>query len=357
MIRLAIITIYDNNNIGNRLQNYAMQEFLEFNFDCKSVTIKNLTYKSSMSRSIKELLEKTYSRFKSNIVKRKIKSFILFSENINYTSEILYTGDNLDKFKNKYDKFIIGSDQIWNYDFREKYFGNFEFGLFADSSKCISYSASIGINDIPNDKKEIYKYGLNHLKYISVRENRAKEIVEELTGRTDVEVLVDPTMLLTPKEWDRVSKKPKQLNFDNYILNYFLGELSELRRKEIERIAKENNCKIINILDQNDPFYVCGPSEFLYLEKHAFLICTDSFHSSVFAILYDRPFIVFDREDNVVKMNSRIDTLLDKFNLKNRRYNGKITNENLEHDYKDAYKILEEERKKSFKFLEDALKN
>ena len=141
-----------------------------------------------------------------------------------------------------------------------------------------------------------------------------------------------------------------------YILNYFLGELSEERKKEIDRIAKENNCEVINILDKKSPFYQTGPSEFLWLEKNAFLICTDSFHSSVFAILYNRPFIVFDREGNGQGKNSRIETLISKFKLKNREYNGKnITQENLEHDYTEAYKILEEERKKSDKFLRKAL--
>ena len=71
---------------------------------------------------------------------------------------------------------------------------------------------------------------------------------------------------------------PKQLKNDKYILNYFLGELSEQRKNEIERIAKENDCEIINILDKNGPYYETGPSEFLYLEQNAFLICTDSFH-------------------------------------------------------------------------------
>lgn len=94
----------------------------------------------------------------------------------------------------------------------------------------------------------------------------------------------------------------------------------------------------------------------MWLEKNAFLICTDSFHSSVFAILYNRPFIVFDREGNGQGMNSRIETLISKFKLKNREYNGKnITKENLEHDYTEAYKILDEERKKSDNFLRKAL--
>ena len=115
------------------------------------------------------------------------------------------------------------------------------------------------------------------------------------------------------KNFLQKTKKPK------YILNYFLGNLSPKRRKEIERVAKENNCEIINILDKNDPLYVSGPSEFLYLEKNAFLICTDSFHSSVFAILYNRPFVVFDREEKGIEnMGSRIDTLINKFKMNNR---------------------------------------
>ena len=226
---------------------------------------------------------------------------------------------------------------------------------FAKPEQKIAFSASFGIRELPEQFKQKTADALKSFKAISVREDSGKKIVEELTGRTDVEVLVDPTMLLTPEEWDKVSKKPKQLNFDKYILCYFLGELSEKRKKEIERVAKENDCKIINILDKKDPFYETGPSEFLYLEKNAFLICTDSFHSSVFAILYNRPFIVFDREDSLVKMNSRLDTLLKKFELEDRRYEGEIKKEQLKTDYTKAYEILEKEREKSMKFLKKAL--
>ena len=114
------------------------------------------------------------------------------------------------------------------------------------------------------------------------------------------------------------------------------------------RIAKENGCEVINVLDKNSPFYQTGPSEFLYLEKNAFLICTDSFHSSVFSILFNRPFIVFNREDINKSMNSRIDTLINKFELKNRQFENRITKENLHQDYTKAYEILEKEREKCF---------
>ena len=75
----------------------------------------------------------------------------------------------------------------------------------------------------------------------------------------------------------------------------------------------------------------------------------------VFGLIFNRPFIVFDRDDKEAKMNRRVDTLINKFKLKNRKFEGRITEENVNHDYSEAYKILEEERKKSEAFLKKAL--
>lgn len=86
------------------------------------------------------------------------------------------------------------------------------------------------------------------------------------------------------------------------------------------------------------------------------MICTDSFHSTIFAILYEKPFLVFDREDTNARMNSRLETLLNKFKLQNRWYKDKITEEHLRGNYKKTVdKILEEERKKAKKFIEKAI--
>ena len=353
MKEIGIITINDNNNYGNRLQNYAVQTILlRTGLNC--TTIKNYSVlnnkdqyiMSTYKKIIKIKLKKIKCFFKSN--ERK-KCFLKFNKNILYSRDYLGNSKMLDR----YEWLCVGSDQVWNPTFGR--LSEFDLAYFNHSSKKFSFSASFGINELPEQYKEKTVNALKDFKAISVREEAGKKIVEELTGRKDVQVLVDPTMLLTTDEWDKVAKKPEQLKTDKYILNYFLGELSETRKKEIDRIARENNCEVINILDKNSTFYQTGPSEFLYLEKNAFLICTDSFHSSVFAILYNRPFIVFDREDSLVSMNSRIETLINKFNLKNRKFTGRITEENLKHDYTEAYEILEKERKKSDDFLRKAL--
>ena len=348
MKKVGIITINDNNNYGNRLQNYAVQEVLK-KINVEPITLKNEPATNTKNKYLLRKIKSFFNRGSySKIIERK-ECFEDFNKNINFSSKKITPYSKL----NEYDYFVVGSDQVWNPNFGR--LRDVDLLEFAESRKKISFSASFGVSKLSEEYNSKLKKDLKDFKAISVREDAGKEIIEEIVGRKDVQVLVDPTMLLTPNEWDKIAKKPKQLKSNRYILNYFLGELSEERKKEIERIAKENNCEIINILDRNSPFHQTGPGEFVYLEKNAFLVCTDSFHSCVFAILYDRPFIVFDRDDSYVKMNSRLDTLLKKFNLKDRWYKNKIMKEQLKANYEEAFNILEDERRKSKKFLENAI--
>lgn len=352
MKKIGILTINDNGNYGNRLQNYAVQHVLEEKgFDVN--TISNQKNNHSVIFMFKNLIKLLMPNNKGN----RYRNFVKFNKNIKY-SKIHIDEDHIStKLNELYDCFFSGSDQVWNPTFGRM--SDIDFLTFADENKRFSFSASFGVTKIPEEKKEYYKDRLEKFKCISVREDAGKKIVEDLTGRKDVVVLIDPTMLLSSEEWDKLSKMPKQiekLKIKKYILNYFLGDLSDKRYKEIEKIAQENGCEIINLLDKNSPFYSSGPSEFLWLEKNAFLICTDSFHSSVFAIIYNRPFIIFDREGQEQNMNSRLETLISKFHLKDRKYNEKnITHNNLNHDYSDAYKILKKEKDKSNAFLRNVL--
>lgn len=337
-----LVTIYDNNNYGNRLQNYATYAFFKKN-GLKLTTIKEDYY--SIRYKIKTAIKIIINYNNYRVYYKRRKKFMEFSN-------IIPSKKYSKKMINDENSFIIGSDQVWNPYYDTTTLLHF---LPFECKKKISFASSFGVSNINTDPlKDNYKL-LNNFNYISVREDSGQKIIKKLTGRTDVEVLIDPTMLLTAEEWDKVSKKPAMLKTDKYILNYFLGNLSEERRNEINRVAQENNCEVINILDKESPFYECGPSEFLYLEKNAFLICTDSFHSSVFGILYNTPFLVFEREDNTVSMNSRLDTLLSKFKLEDRRYKGKITKKALKCDYTEAYRILDKERIKSMNFLKTAL--
>jgi len=299
MKKAGILTLFGEYNFGNRLQNYAVQEVLKN----KGLEVETIKYMLRNDNSIVINNEREENR---------LKKFKEFNKKIKFSDEILYrSNETIDSFGEDYDYIILGSDQIWNYSF-EKFFSGTPLGSFAPKHKKFSISASFGVDYLPEKNSNIYnicqKY-LKEIKDISVREFAGKEIVEKLTGRNDVEVLIDPTMMLTAEKWENLMKKPENLKNDKFIVKSFLGSVSEEVWEELRRIAKENDCEIIDISDKNSPFYDVGPAEFLYLEKNAFLVATDSFHSCVFAILFSTPFVVFERQDKVKSMYSRIETL------------------------------------------------
>jgi len=354
MLKIGIISIFGNKNYGNKLQNYALKKYLE-GYNCDVYTI------IKDNGIIKNILK---------IVKRKLFLLLLpnNSKTIDYKRETIFS-----KFTNKYlqpykinknkiklldnffDFYVIGSDQVWNPDVIDKYFG---LRILDNNKPSIAYAASLGLSVVDDNykKKVSEKFTKDYIKYISLREDTGNRIISSITKRDDIETLIDPTLLLKENEWDELIKKPNNLETDKFILCYFLGKLSDKRKKSIEEYAKKENCTIINILDNNSKYYLYGPEEFLYLEKYAKLVCTDSFHSCVFAFIYNTPFVIFDREDTIGNMSSRVTNFISKFKLENRKYNNRnIIEENTNHDYSEGYRILEQERKKSDDFLRKAL--
>lgn len=345
MKRAGIITLFGEYNFGNRLQNYAVQEVLKK----RGIEPETIKYVG---------LEDDVPVIKNQKDKDRLIKFKKFNENIDFAKDTLYKEYEVPKsIVEGYDYIVMGSDQIWNFTF-DKIFSDKALGTFVPKEKRVSLSASFGVDFTPEEGTELYeicKNGLSDIKNISVREDAGKEIVKKLTGREDVEVLIDPTMMLDESDWEKVMKKPDNLKTDKYILKSFLGNASKEALKEIKRVAKENNCEIIDVSDKKSPYYDIGPAEFLYLEKNAFIVVTDSFHACVFSILFSTPFVVFKREGgNLKSMYSRIETLLEKFDMKNRVFDKKITSDIFNNDYTKAHKILKKEQEKANNFLQIA---
>ena len=196
------------------------------------------------------------------------------------------------------------------------------------------------------------------MKHISVREHAGAEIVKKLTGR-EVPVLLDPTLTLTKNQWNKIVSRPAWYKDEKYFLVFFLSMLPELVRNEIEHIAKENNLKIVDLMDEaNIDYYTSTPEELLNLIKNAEVVYTDSFHCTVFSILFNTAFVNCSRENMGMNMDSRMDTLLGLFNLQHRKTDKRknyIVENPLELKYPDVEAILEPEREKSRKFLLNAL--
>ncbi|MBR6253596.1 MAG: polysaccharide pyruvyl transferase family protein [Clostridia bacterium] len=321
MKKVAIITMCGNSNYGNKLQNYALQETLT-RYDLNVYTIWNETFEFYSKRHVRIIIQQLKNIvnhiFGRNYHYTRYKYFIRFNNSfLKYYKTKIYS-NKYDALINKFDCFFIGSDQIWKYTTQGPWFGTYEFGLFEESKKMFSYAASFGISEIPETKREIYNKGLNHMNKISVREQNAVSMVKDLSGRTDARWVLDPTMLLPKDKWSALSLKPKFVEEnEKYILVYFLGKSVYINT--LRRIALEKGLKIICLNNGSYESFHSGPREFVYLFEHAEMIITDSFHACTFSLIFEKPFYVFERKDNELSMLSRIDSLLSRYDLLDRK--------------------------------------
>lgn len=366
-MKVAIITINDNDNYGNRLQNYALQQFLSNKIKIEEVDSiwydLEYTYKTKVDIFSWKLWIKYLINWKN--IRKYLKEFYLkdnirmynigkFTNRINTVFD-LKIKDNLSR---EYDYFIVGSDQVWNPNFWDQKcdHANVRFLKFTSKEKRIAYAASIAIPEIPKDKEQFFKDSLNEMKAISMRETAGANLVKILTGR-EVPVVVDPTILLFKEDWQRLELKPEWYNDEKYIFTYFLGEPSPI----IKNVAKKNNWKIYNLMDKdNFDLYTSRVEEFIHLINHAQLVATDSFHASVFSILMNTPFLVVKRQEKgMADMTSRIDTLMELFGYQDRYIvNGKcdLSDEEILHmDFSNVKAIQEREIERSTIYMKKAL--
>lgn len=361
-MKIGIITLYGHTNYGNKLQNYALQQVLKQE-GIESETIEIL-FTKSLSSKIKLLIIKflsliliktKYRKKKRYATVLRLKKFIKFSNEYINVSKFKIIDYKIPKQLDKnYNFFITGSDQVWNPELDNKeldiYFLN-----FTSKEKRVSYAPSFGSSYIPREKQNYYKRNLEQMNMLSVREVAGQEIIRDLID-TNVPVLIDPTLMLSKEEWLKIAKKPKWLKGEKFILTYFLGEKSTYIEERIEQIAKTKSLKIINLLDfKNYQAYCSDPSEFLSLINNAELFCTDSFHGVVFSTIMETPFIVFERSDHHISMNSRLETILDKFNF-NDRWEYNVLDENIfSVDFSKSKAIIDSEKQKALNFLSQAL--
>ena len=351
MSRIALITLVDFDNYGNRLQNYALEKVLA---DMGNTVTSIVPYKPDFVKwTIKKFIKADGDTLRNKYLKsRRLKEFLEFDNQ--YVNTYAINSNNFDSIQvENYDCFVSGSDQVWNPDWAD-YTYEKTFLRFCRKEKRVAYAASFGVDSIPEKWIDKYKTGLSEFQYLSVRENKAVEIVEELIGKTYERVL-DPTMLLDKDEWDRIAIVPPQCMNKNYILTYFLGGRSDAVNKDILEYARKYDCHVINLLDLNDPNYFVGPDKFVGLISKAKLVLTDSFHATVFSIIYERTFVVYNRKGIGSKMGSRLSSLLDMCDLSGRKRELVDETNLFSCDFENAKKKIEREKIHSIAFLHKAI--
>lgn len=345
-MKIGILTLVGN-NYGNRLQNYALQEYLKsLNADIKVFTFQRNYSKNVALAKVKHLI-KMFTNPDDIFIKEIKSKFKNFNDkHITFAEETVYKSRSNRLLNYKYDMFIVGSDQVWNPGYPLT--SAVDFISFADKRKRISYAASMGMSELPNEKEKQFKQWFNEMYSISVREKSSADLIKKLCSK-EAQVHIDPTMLLTLEQWEKIEKKPEWYDGSKYVLAYFLGEQYSEVKYKLKEARKEFNVQVIHVFSKEQGLnYIHDPAEFLWLVHHAEKVLTDSFHCVVFSILFNKKFSVFRRAGNESNTGSRLDNLLSMFSMP--MFNGcyvEVSNYSRE----VVQDILEKERERSKNYL------
>lgn len=397
-MKIAIITEYYNSdlngsaNYGGVLQAFALCNYLN-NFGTEAVQIcyskkhknqpsKFVQLKKIINRhDIISIIQLFYISAKvrinnvigssqevQNAIKNRRKSVINFTHKIPHSKDV-YTSDTILNLEN-YDVYITGSDQVWHI-VDDSSLDYAYWLMFVQHKKKIAYAASIAMPEIPVGAQENVRNALKDFSAISVREKSDKENLERILQDKSVEWVLDPTMLLSVDDWNTIAKKNKYSD-RRYIFTYILGD-SKAQRKCVQRFAKKNDYIIINIPYLLNHYRSCdrkfgdiqisdvSPEMWISLIRDAEYVFTDSFHGSVFSVLFHKKFFAFkrDNDSNKSSMNSRLYSLFSLFEIENRIISSSMSPEKIsaipDIDYEKVDEILEKERKHSSDFLLNAI--
>lgn len=388
--KTAIVSCYFQHNYGSMLQAYATQMALDklgyenetidiakFNHEIKkakmiyfakaSLTSDVLIFKLGMAKNvlIKKFLKNDYAR----LSKIRADKFDAFSKKYFRLSPQYGSKKELgEKCKDNYSAVLVGSDQLWlpGNIAADYYTLNF----VPKTVNTIAYATSFGQSSLPSDSAKKASGFLKKIKHIGVREESGQKLVKQFAGR-DVPVVCDPTLLFTGEEWMNVQQQQSIIK-GKYILCYFLGN-NPPHREFAKRLKKETGCKIVALthLDEfvksdesyaDETPYDIDPADFLNLIRNAEYVCTDSFHCSVFSILYKREFYTFHRYNRNTRQstNSRLDTLFKIAGIKGRLLTGDETIADclrIKTDFDKAHQKLAVVRQQSFDYLKKALQD
>jgi hypothetical protein len=392
--KVACVIAYakGHNNYGTSLQGYAMiRKIQELGYDVEIIEYeKQLSLFDKVKYVINALRAGEMKVLKKKTLANKdIKDHLQYAEGLRLRTKAVdaykekkliplfhrYTGfRSLSEGSRSYDVVVVGSDQVWlPLSLPNKYFNL----LFVDDSvRKVSYASSFGVSQIPKFQQKATGTYLDRFYKISVREKRAKEIVDSLSHQT-AQVVADPTLLLCREEWENeINETISETTLANmersegkpYIFCYLISP-NEEARIQAKKLSERTGLPIITIkhmeqyreIDETiggEAPYAVDPNDFVRYICRAKYVCTDSFHCSVFSIIFHRQFMTFYRTSNQDKTNrnSRIDSLFEVLGVsKDHIYSGDMELIDSPVEWHTIDYNLESLRKESVKFLHDAL--
>ena len=356
MNKIGILTFNRALNYGAVLQTYGLLKAvtnIDSKYDCEIINYKCAPV---------EYERKIKSRIDSNIIKSILRCSLLISKKMKFnnfcstflkSSSNIYDDNNISLLNETYDKIIVGSDQIWNLNITDNDF-NYLLDFSLDKNKKYSYADSFGKYEIKKEDFSKFKEVLNEFRTISVREESSKVFLKNKLNIQNVEVNLDPTLLLNKEDWLLVKKN--KIIKEKYILIYNVQKPDKIM-KYAEYLKNKTGYKLyyipIGIRPKNGKNFYPNVEEFLNLFYNAEYVLTNSFHGTVFSIIFNKKFMTELPLKN--SKDERINSLLNICQLQSRVLEDNINDLFDDIDWKRVNNLLNIERQKSIDYLKNIL--
>lgn len=325
--KIGIITHWrSKDNYGQTLQIYALQCVLK-DLGVEPFLIRY--YTSGPQRNFKQIVFRCFRLlnpvFLFNSIFTRIARMKIDRESAHHSRGIdEFINNNIQCSTYKYnrrqivnnppefDYYITGSDQVWN-----KLDGTYFLDFVTNEAVCISYAASFGAADYQRYKEQAkVRSLLKKFKAIGVRERSGLDFCNKL-GLDTVQLVPDPTLLLSKSFYQKMSINPRIK--ERFLLLYLLGNQNDLDLEEVFDFAKNNCLKVIFVPGQGQKIMngACFPTlqEWLGLINCATYVVTNSFHGTVFSLIFNKAFLSVPASGKSARMNDRMLTLFNSLNV------------------------------------------
>lgn len=276
---VGILTFHMAHNCGAMLQAYALSNVVtrRFHTSCQIIDYR-----------LPDIYTKYENMLKAAHVEPRRLRYEEFLNKKLPLSERVYDI----KAVKQYDLYLLGSDQIWNAritgGYKPEYFGEY----FYKKGKVASYAASAGGSC--QDSGELF-VRLQHIRYISVRENELKTLLQK-NGLKNVTCCLDPVFLLAEEDWSVLPADKPSLNRFILIYSFFV---TDAEYEELNAFAHTHGIDAVEFITharEPQPGYLYidnyGPADFLAYIKNSTYVFTDSYHCALFSVIFGKPFYI-----------------------------------------------------------------
>lgn len=367
--KVGILTWHDPTNCGSALQAYALHLYLRnqgidtkiiryvpqwCRGDYMQMPLSMLSFKHKLKRLIKGSLLPFYYVLPSRLQNKINPFFPFYYHYCRMTKPCLE--ESIVKICKQFTTIISGSDQVWNPNFIDPIFlQNFVDGKINK----MSYAVSLGGKTMPKEWRDLYKKCLHSFNSISVRESDGQEMLKSIGINSQIDI--DPTMLIDSSHYRSISRRVSCIK-KPFAFCYFLPTDREYKN-QMQRYVSEHHLEAVGFSANKEDYQwlqnagPMGPLEWLWLVDNADIVLTNSYHATIFSLIFNTPFYTFVRfmQDDSVSQNSRLEQLNKYFDIADYLVESKIPEQS-----SNSFPRFEEQlsllRKSAYKYLMSNIK-